>query len=317
MILAYQLEGAKLVPLGAEEDLGRAIWIDVVEPDQDETARVAALGQAVPSLEEMEEIEISNRLYHEDEADYMTVVLPGQSTTQMAMTGPVTFILSRQRLVTVRHHSPRPFETYPGRADKVGVGCKDPESLFLSLLEEIVGRLADLLEITGKKLDELARQVYSEDLDDTHFRGVLRELGHGNEQIGRIRLALMTMERAISYFGQTLEARQKADRPRGAVKGLLRDLQALVVHGDYLSGRVAMTTDATLGMINLAQAATTKTLSVVAAVFLPPTLIASIYGMNFADMPELGWEWGYPLSLLSMLATGVGAYLFFKWRKWL
>jgi magnesium transporter len=101
------------------------------------------------------------------------------------------------------------------------------------------------------------------------------------------------------------------------VKGLMRDLQALEVHADFLSTRVALATDATLGMINLSQNQTIKIVSVVAAVFLPPTLIASVYGMNFDTMPELHWRWGYPMAVALMVAAAVGTFLFFRWKKWL
>jgi magnesium transporter len=265
----------------------------------------------------MEEIEISNRLYREGDVDYLTVVLPGQSAAKEQITGPVTFILSATRLVTVRHHAPRPFETYPTRADKVGMGCGDADRLFLSLVEEIIGRLADLLEGTGKSLDATTRRVYGEDMREAQFRDVLKGLGQDNEAIGRVRLALLTIERAISYFGQTVPQRLRSEGLMPSVKGLMRDITALEVHADYLAGRVAMTTDATLGMINLGQAQTTKIVSVVAVVFLPPTMVATVYGMNFDVMPELSWAFGYPMALGVMLASAVGAWAYFKWRNWL
>lgn len=135
--------------------------------------------------------------------------------------------------------------------------------------------------------------------------------------LGRVRLALLSVERALSHFSQTLGARADATPLAGIVKGQLRDVQALGVHADFLSGRVTLATDATLGMINLAQNATVRIVSVVAALFLPPTLIASVYGMNFAGMPELDQPWGYPLALGLMLGSAVVTYLYFKWRGWM
>jgi magnesium transporter len=317
MMFAWQRDGNRLSRLPDGKPLADALWIDLYRPQPEQVAAVAALGVEVPTLEDMEEIEISNRLYREGEVDYLTVVLPGLSATKDAMTGPVTFILSAARLVTVRHHAPRPFETYPTRAEKVGMGCGDADRLFLSLVEEIIGRLADLLEGTGKSLDATTRRVYGEDMREAQFRDVLRQLGLDNEGIGRVRLALLTIERAISYFGQTVPQRLRSEGLMPAVKGLMRDITALEVHADYLAGRVAMTTDATLGMINLGQAQTTKIVSVVAVVFLPPTMVATVYGMNFEVMPELSWAWGYPMALGVMLASAVGAWAYFKWRGWL
>ncbi len=318
MMNAYRVVGHKLEALGPEADLATAAWIDLWRPLPGQVAALRGMGFDVPTLEDMEEIEISNRLYREEGVDYMTVVLPGQTEDRTQVSGPVTFILGKRQLVTVRHHAPRPFETYPARADKVGPGCGDPDRLFLSLGEEIVGRLADLLENAGRALDTVAHEVYAED----HPKGdalqdALRRVGREGETVSRVRLALLTLERAISYFGQTLNEGHRGEGLRPIVKGLMRDLQALEVHADFLSGRVGLASDATLGMINLSQNQTIKIVSVVAAVFLPPTLIASIYGMNFARMPELAAPWGYPLSLGLMLASATGTYLFFKWKKWL
>jgi magnesium transporter len=228
-------------------------------------------------------------------------------------------VLTSRLIVTVRHHTPRPFKTYPTRADKVAPGCSGPERIFLSLLEEITGRLADHLEGSGRMLDTLARNAYGEGRRSgvDELREALRLVAHEGEMIARVRLALLTLERALSFFGQTVHDRLSGEGLRPVVKALARDIQALEVHADFLSARVAQGTDATLGMINLDQNQTIKIVSVVAAVFLPPTLIASAYGMNFAVMPELGWRWGYPLALGLMLASAVGTFLFFKWKRWL
>lgn len=318
MLTAYRHADGNLIRLDPGQDLSGAIWIDLDRPDADETARLAALGVPVPTLDDMEEIELSARLYREGDLTFLTAVLPGRSDTDAPLAGPVTFILGPARLVTVRHHSPRPFQTYPERAGRVGVGCADPDRLFLSLVDEIIGRLADLLEGAGKGLDRIAAQVYreAEATAGSALHAALQGIGREAETIGRVRLSLLTLDRALSFYslGQT---RKGADSLRGTVKTLLRDLGALEVHADFLSSRVSMATEATLGMINLQQNQTIKIVSVVAAVFLPPTLIASVYGMNFARMPELGWHLGYPLALGLMLASAVGTYLFFKCKRWL
>jgi len=295
------------------------VWIDLYRPMPAQVAAVAALGVAVPTLADMEEIEISNRLYRENGLEVMTVVLPGLSESRSPTSGPVTFILAPERLVTVRHHAPRPFETYPERADKSGPGCDRPDRVFLGLMEDIIGRLADLLEGIGRSLDAVAGAVYRPvpGKDRAHvLQAALEQAGQEGELLSRLRLALLTLERAVSFFGQGLAERGDAAL-RPLVKGLMRDLQALEVHADFLGQRVALATDATLGMINLAQNVTVRIVSVVAALFLPPTLIASVYGMNFAHMPELTQPWGYPAALALMLASAVGTWAFFKWKRWL
>jgi magnesium transporter len=319
MLFAYACDDRKLqqLPLGA--NLTAAVWIDLYRPQPPQTALVRALGVDIPTLADMEEIEVSNRLYREKGVDYLTVVLPGLSDTKTPLSGPVCFMLQPDRLITVRHHAPRPFETYPARAEKVGLGGggADPRRVFLSLMEEIIGRLADLLEGSGRALDAVTAQVFLKGANttDTSLQDALRDVARESELLSRVRLSLLTIERAISYFGQSLGT--TSDELRPMVKGLMRDIQALEVHGDFLTSRVAMATDVTLGMVNLAQNKTVKIVSVVAVIFLPPTVIASAYGMNFAHMPELGMRWGYPMALGLMLASAIGTYLFFKWKHWL
>jgi magnesium transporter len=319
MLFAYRPEAGKLQHLPPQA-LERAVWIDLYRPLPAQSEAVAGLGLALPTLAEMEEIEISNRLYREGGADYMTVVLPGLSESKAPISGPVCFILSPERLITLRHHAPRPFDTYPERADKVGPGCERPEKVFLGLIEEIIGRLADILEGIGRGLDAVAMGIYQggpEGLRADVLQASLEQVGREGDLLGRVRLGLLTVERAVSFFGQTMAERSNAELVRPLVKGLMRDLQALEVHADFLASRLALTSDATLGMINLSQNVTVRIVSVVAALFMPPTLIASLYGMNFAHMPELQSPWGYPAALMLMLASAGSTYLFFKWKRWL
>ena len=320
MISAYRTDHGKLMPLTKGQPIEDAIWVDLHKPLPGQEDLASSLGIEVPTLADMEEIEISNRLYRENGVDYMTVVLPGMSETRQPMSGPVTFILTPERLVTVRHHVPRPFETYPVRADKVGPGCDRSEKVFLGLIEEIIGRLADLLEGSGRALEDVSRAVFASDQKSKtamSLQQALERVGREGDLVARIRLSLLTLDRAISFFAQTLTERPVAELLRPVVTGMMRDLQALEVHGDYLSARVAQATDATLGMINLLQNTAVRIVSVVAVLFLPPTLIASIYGMNFVFMPELDKSWGYPMALGLMVASAVATYMYFKWKHWL
>ena len=319
MLLAWRAENGRLARMEGGEDIAAALWVDLYSPREAQIAAVARLGIEVPTLADMEEIEISNRLYREGGVDYMTVVLPGLSMSQAPMAGPVTFILSEERLVTVRHHVPRPFETFPDRADRSALGVASAERLFLGLVEEIVSRLADLLEMAGRALDEASRAVVGGTAagNPDVLRQTLEQAGRQGELLSRVRLALLTLERALSYFGQTLGLRMEGAELRAALKGLQRDIQALGVHADFLGGRVGLAVDATLGLINLEQNATVRIVSTVAVLFLPPTLVASVYGMNFAVMPELSRPWGYPAALGLMVASAVLTWVVFKWKRWL
>lgn len=314
MLSTYREEDGTLAPLAPGASLADALWIDLAAPSAAEVATVAALGLSVPNLAEMEEIEISNRLYREGATEVMTIVLQGRDAAGARIAGPVTFLLAPERLVTVRHHAPRPFETFPARAGKASAGCATPAQLFLGLAEEIVGREADLLEESGARLDRVARGVYGGSIVRPRLlREALAEIGLQGERLGAVRLALLTLQRAIGYF----DATAAPGAPPALVNELLRDIEALEVHVDFLSQRGALLTDATLGMINLGQNDAVKGLSVVAAVFLPPTLIGTVYGMNFTAMPELSQPWGYPATLVLMLGSAVASYLVFRWKNWL
>ena len=316
MLNAYIHTGNRLAPLPAGTPLDRAVWIDLYQPAPDESAAVAALGLDVPTLADMEEIEISNRLYREGALDYITVVLTGHSQTNTPVSGPVSFILGPDRLVTVRHHASRPFETYPTRADKFALGCTRSHAVFLSLIEEITGRIADLLESAGRSLDSLGLAIHESPRRRSaqdRLEVALRHLGREGHLIGILRLSLLTLDRALGFYAQT----DRDPAFDSAVKALRRDVNALEVHTDFLSSRVAQATDLTLGMINLAQNSTVRILSVVAVLFSPPMLIASIYGMNFAHMPELGHPWAYPAALGAMVASSILAWVVFRWKNWL
>ncbi|WP_042246118.1 magnesium transporter CorA family protein [Paracoccus sp. PAMC 22219] len=320
MHYAYSLQGGRLVRNDADRDLADAAWIDLIQPGDAEMARLRDLGVPVPSLAEMEEIELSNRLYREDGMDYMTVMLPGERVGGDRTSMPVTFILSADRLVTVRHHSPRPFLTYPDRAERSTLGCGTPDRLFLGLIEEIIARLADILEGAGRTLDQTTASVFERRAvaaASDRLQAALQDVGREAETMARVRLALLTVERMLAFYTATLEDRPEEGRLRAATRAQMRDVQALEVHADFLGGRVSLAVDTTLGLINLQQNNTVRILSVVAALFLPPTLIASIYGMNFTNMPELDQPWGYAFALVLMGGTTLGTWLFLRWKGWI
>lgn len=311
MLTAYGKFGHTL----GQTEPKKALWIDLFRPSEEEIALLADFGISVPSLADMEEIELSNRLYREEGAEVMTVVLTCETVEGQRMTAPVTFILTPGRLVSVRYHDLRPFHSFPDRAGTLSAGLETPDRLFLGLVQDIVAQLADQLEAVGRVLDETARQVFAQDAenDPDALQALLRQVGLQGEAIGRIRQALLTLERALTFF----DSGDRDGGLAGLVAGLLHDIAALLEHSEYLSSRVGLTVDATLGMITLAQNATVRIFSVVAVLFLPPTLVASIYGMNFRVMPELAQPWGYPAALLLMLASAVACYVVFKWKKWL
>jgi magnesium transporter len=319
MLYSFISRGAGLLPLPEGASLAEALWIDLYRPLDSQVRAVAALGYEIPTLPDMEEIEISNRLYTDNGTIYMTAVLPGQlpDGTQLAM--PVTFIVDQHRLITVRHHAPRPFETFPARADRSSSGCGSPARVFLGMIEEIIGRLADLSEGVARALDATAAKVLTMNSarDAASLQVSLVTLGQKAELMSRVRMGLLSMDRILAYHAANSVHQPESTRLRPQHAALQRDIQALEVHGDFLGGRIAMTVDATMGMIGLQQNDRVRILSVVTALFLPPTLIASIYGMNFTHMPELELSWGFPMALGLMVGSAVVTFLVLKWRDWL
>lgn len=314
MLYSYRISDHALVALPVDTDLAQAHWIDVYRPQPHQIERLAAIGLKVPTLADMEEIEISNRLYRENDLEVLTVTLPGLDPEKRRTTGPVAFMLTRDRMVTVRYHAPRPFETFAAHAAASTAGCQTHLHLFLGLVEEIIARLADLLEADGRTLDQASHALFEGDgLRGRALETRLREIGQRGESVGQFRLSLLTLERALTSFalGRDLGSL------RPVVKARSRDIQALLVHADFLSGRVAQLTDVTLGMVTLEQTSASRVLSVVAILFLPPTLVASVYGMNFTYIPGLQHPHGYLLATALMLGSALATYLLCKWKGWL
>jgi len=297
------------------------VWLDVMAPDAGEIAYLRdAFGIAAPSRAEMEEIEASSRIYAEGGTTFMTAVLPAGADGDHPEMAPVTFALTGAMLITLRYHEPRPFRSYPAHAEKFPGGCASGEAVLFGLLEEIVDRLADVLERAGGEIDATSRRVFRRPgpaaREKPDYRAVLEEIGAKGDLLSNMRYALITVERLIGYLGQrALEGRDKARRAQ--VKSLARDSRSLIDHASYLTQKVTFLLDATLGLIGIEQNAIIKIFSVAAVAFLPPTLIASIYGMNFEAMPELGWPYGYPLALGLMVVSAVVPLWFFRRRGWL
>ncbi|MGO4916423.1 magnesium/cobalt transporter CorA [Pseudogemmobacter sp. W21_MBD1_M6] len=323
MITGYVNEAGRLQPVAeVQERLNGLVWIDMMNPSDAEEDQVEKwLGVDIPTRDEMEEIEISSRLYTEDGATFMTAILPSQADGDDPQMAPVSFVLAGKRLITVRYHEPRAFQTFPIRAEKTPMGCETGEGVLLALLEAIVDRLADILERVGREIDAISRSIFQQKgakpTKSRDFQKVLESIGRKGDLISNIRDSLVTLERLVGFLGQGALQRKSDKTLRERIKTLSRDVRSLADHDSFLSQKITFLLDATLGMINIEQNAIIKIFSVAAVVFLPPTLIASIYGMNFIHMPELQWPLGYPFALGLMVLSAILPYLFFKHRGWL
>jgi magnesium transporter len=311
--------GRAVEPAALTEALAEAIWIDMLQPTAEEIQAVeAALEIAMPTREEMREIEASSRVYEETEAVYLTASLPVNAETDAPELTEVSFILKGDRLVTLRYAEPQPFKTLAQRLERQG-GFEHGESAFFWLVDAIVARLADLLERAAVDVDNLAAEVFrAADGERPDLVAAIARVGRAGQLSGRVRESLLTLNRILLFVGQagSLPIAMRKDA-RTRAKSLNRDVVSLSAHADFVSNKVTFALDATLGLINIEQTKIIKIFSVLAMVFLPPTLIASIYGMNFEVMPELQWPLGYPFALVLMVISAVVPYLFFKRRGWL
>jgi magnesium transporter len=299
-----------------------ALWIDLYDPTPEERQAVNnTLGLDLPTRADMEEIEVSSRLYAENNALYMTALVLANSGTESPIAGTVTFVLVRNTLITIRYVEPQPFRTFEARCRRGTVAAIKAENVLFDLLDVIVDRLADIQERASTEIEGISREIFDPDnsqhpITSREFQEVLRALGRKHDLSGKIRESLLTISRVLAFLAQTMDTKPNKDMlPH--VKTLTRDVQSLQDHLGYLASKLSYLLDATLGLINIDQNNIIKIMSVAAMVFLPPTLIASIYGMNFSVLPEKDWTFGYPFSLLLMLASAVGPYIWFKRKGWL
>jgi magnesium transporter len=201
------------------------------------------------------------------------------------------------------------------------IGCTDGQSVLVQLLDELVDRLADVLEHVAREVDGLSRHIFTDAAETRRkgegYRTVLQDVGRKGDLVSNIRESLVTLDRIASFLEGHSRAEPGLKANRDQIKALGADVRALSDHADFLGQKINFLLDATLGFINIQQNGIMQLFSVVAVVFLPPTLVASIYGMNFEVMPELSWPWGYPLALAVMVCTAVGPYLWFRHRGWL
>ncbi len=324
MIKAFVADNDRLRAVGGLNDTSSDIvWVDLFNPSRDEEVAVEKwLGVEIPTREEMEEIEISSRLYAENGAYVMTAVLPAHSDGDQPDVLPVTFVLAGDRLVTIRYHEPRAFQTFPLRAEKADTGCTSGETILVALLEAIVDRLADVLERASRDVIAISHDIFHSkekkaSKRDRDFQELLRRIGSKEDLVSKIQDSLLTLQRLSGFLANVVGNDVNGKVLRTRVKTISRDVASLSDHASFQTQKITFLLDATLGMINIEQNAIIKIVSVAAVVFLPPTMVASIYGMNFADMPELQWLYGYPLALFVMAVSAVLPFWFFRRKGWL
>ncbi|ESQ90236.1 magnesium transporter CorA [Asticcacaulis sp. AC460] len=298
------------------------VWIDLHNPTRDEELRMEGqLGVLLPTREDMAEIELSSRLYVEDGAAFMTAQFAYHGGHKQLQSGPVTFVLTGGRLVTIRYIEPATFKAFGDKIGKQPAHCQDGPTTFLNLLDLFIQRAADLIETSGATMDSLSQSVFVK-RRKTGLENVLIQLGAAQNDNARIRDSLASLKRLI-VFASDLEpgtaglnvGHIKVFRERLAT--MAQDVASLAEHAASIAGNIAFLLEAALGLINIEQSTIIKLISITSVIFLPLTLIASIYGMNFDYMPYLHSPeafWG-----VCGLMGGIIIILliWFKIRRWI
>lgn len=302
---------------------GEAVWIDLLQPTAEEIARVETqFGIRVPSREQLDEIESSSRLRLEGKRLYLSMPVGTQHGLIEARPSPVGFVASPDLLLTVRYEELRSFANVRESISKQG---RMPGSapIFVMLLEAMIDVAADVLEKLAGELGDVSRQVFRRGRDraqrasrfSRRLRAALDLLGDAGEHLSQIRESLMGLQRIVVFAA---EAGQQWLGPDMQVRltTVRQDLGSLTDFEEHLSGKTQFLLDATLGFINTEQNDIFKVLTIVSVVGIPPTLIASMYGMNFHNMPELSWPWGYQYGLALIATSTLLPIIWFKWRGW-
>lgn len=320
MINVFVLQNGRLsqVNIDSRTDLEQAapVWVDLTEPNDEERAWVKSIyGVTLPDEDEFSDIEASARYFEAENGDLhlrTDFLFEGDDDASSTMT--VAFILARNILFSVHAEDLPVFRLVRMRARSRPGSIGDYRDVLLDLYETDAEYSADALEGIYQKLEAVSTSVLKKSLSDQAAAEVLNTIAHEEDLNGRIRRNMMDTRRAVSFLmrGRLLSSEQFED-----ARQILRDIESLDGHTAFLFDKINFLMDATVGFININQNKIIKIFSVASVAFLPPTLIASIYGMNFKVMPELDWLVGYPLAIMMMVGSAIAPFWYFRRRGWL
>jgi len=301
-----------------------ATWIDLEEPTREEEKAVErAIGQNVPTKDELSKIEPSSRLFERNGALYMTLsALRGVKEGEPSTT-PIGFVLVENRLVTVRYATPKPVRSFSDHARRDPEVVRDAPTVLVRMLDALIDRLADELENVSGEMEEISSRIFHKKMEErripaARLTALLTRIGRTQTLLTKIRYSAVSTARMLSFLTGANRFHNGSDSDmRHHLASLTTDVAALSEYASFLSDNVTFLLDASLGLISIEQNAAMKLFSWAALVFLPPTLIAGIFGMNFHHMPELDWTYGYPISLAAIVASAVLPILYLKRRGWI
>jgi magnesium transporter len=302
----------------------KASWLDLLDPTEDERASVERNYRLkLPSREELSEVESSSRIFEENGALFLSIPFISRGRGVDEPLSPIGFVLSNDVLVTIRYTQLRSFDTVSAKLSKCDARTSSVD-VFAALVDEMVDFNADWLEDVAAELDAISRAVFVKSRQrrrhltrsNDALHRTLIEVGNAAERLSRIRGSLLGLQRIVPFVVKP-ERDWIPNMTRTRLNGAQTDLLSLTDYENHLSDKVQFLLDAVLGFISTKQNDIFTVLTIVSVVGIPPTLVASIYGMNFKDMPELQWAWGYQFGLALIVLSTVLPILWFKWRGWL
>ncbi len=319
MLSAFKLDQNRLTRLelddaDARDELIGSVWVDLIEPEEAERDRVQTeLGQSLATRPELEDIEASARFFEDEDGLHIHSFFFYEDAEDHAGNSTVAFTIREGRLYTLRERELPAFRLYRMRARNQVLMDGNAYELLLDLFETKIEQLADEIENIYSDLEKLSRVIMEGQQGDA-FDEALSTLAELEDIGWKVRLCLMDTQRALNFLVR--KARLPGNQLEQA-REILRDIESLLPHNESLFQKVNFLMQAAMGFINIEQNRIIKIFSVVSVVFLPPTLVASSYGMNFEFMPELKWSFGYPGAISLMILAGLAPYAYFKRKNWL
>lgn len=320
MINVFVLQNGRLnqVPIDSKSDLENVapVWVDMTDPTEEERSWVkSTYDVTMPDEDDVKDIEASARYYEAENGDlHLRTDFRIDDDDGPSQTVTVAFILARNILFSMHAEDLPVFRLVRMRARSRPGSITDYKDVLLDLYATDAEYSADALEGIYRNLEEVSSKVLQEEFTDQDAAATLSTIAKEEDLNGRIRRTMMDTRRAVSFLmrGRLLDSDQFEE-----ARQILRDIESLDGHTSFLFEKINFLMDATVGFININQNKIIKIFSVASVAFLPPTLIASIYGMNFRILPELSWDFGYPFALLLMLLSALAPFWYFRRRGWL
>jgi magnesium transporter len=321
MLTIYDSTGAGLRPHDQSVPITAAtVWFDLLNPTKEEDNEVERLlGVSIPTRAEMREIEASSRFYQENGASYMTGFLVHNGEDQTLGTSTLTFVLTGNALVTVRYTDHKAFPDFLSRVERGDATCHTGPAIMIGIIETLVERQADLIVAIQDRVDKLAHGIFELKTrsEQNKLETLLKGIGTQGDIVARVTESATSIERVLHVMKNTAQERNCDGKIFQRIETVDRDLTSLAEHRRFLSERISFLLNATLGLISNEQNQIIKLFSVMAVMLMPPTLVASIYGMNFRHMPELEWISGYPMALGLMFVSALIPFIYFRHKGWL